>query len=160
MAEVKEILSSIPNYTSFITLTGLISQEDISIYLALSDILLSPHAPPNKNEPFFGSPTKLFEYMAMEKVIIASDLGQIADVLSPSVHIDKIHELTHSHLSILCDPGNVDHLKKAFKYAVNNLSKIKFMRYNARDKVIEKYTWANHVEEILSKMDPEVKCIL
>ncbi len=91
MPEAKNILSPIPQYSNIVTLTGLIPQEDTPAYLALSDILISPHfSPTNKGKRFFGSPTKLFEYMAMRKVIIASDLEQISEVLAPSVHINNI----------------------------------------------------------------------
>ena len=50
-------------------------------YLAACDILASPHVPNADGSPFFGSPTKLFEYMAMGKAIVASDLDQIGEVL-------------------------------------------------------------------------------
>ena len=50
-------------------------------YLAACDILVSPHVPNADGTPFFGSPTKLFEYMAMGKGIVASDLDQIGEVL-------------------------------------------------------------------------------
>ena len=45
------------------------------------DILVSPHVPLDAGAEFFGSPTKLFEYMAMGKGIVASRLGQIGEVL-------------------------------------------------------------------------------
>ena len=36
---------------------------------------------------FFGSPTKIFEYMAMGGGIVASDLEQIGEVLSPALRV-------------------------------------------------------------------------
>jgi glycosyltransferase involved in cell wall biosynthesis len=56
--------------------TGLVAQEDGAQYLAACDILASPHVPNPDGSPFFGSPTKLFEYMAMGKAIVASNLDQ------------------------------------------------------------------------------------
>ena len=50
-------------------------------YLAACDILASPHVPNADGTPFFGSPTKLFEYMAMGKCIVASDLDQVGEIL-------------------------------------------------------------------------------
>ena len=65
----------------YVTLAGMRPQADTPSTLAASDILLSPHVPNPDGTPFFGSPTKLFEYMAMAKPIVASDLDQIGWVL-------------------------------------------------------------------------------
>ncbi len=65
----------------FVTLAGTRPQAETPRTLAASDILLSPHVPNPDGTPFFGSPTKLFEYMAMAKPIVASDLDQIGWVL-------------------------------------------------------------------------------
>ena len=65
----------------FVTLAGIRPQAETPRTLAASDILLSPHVPNPDGTPFFGSPTKLFEYMAMGKPIVASDLDQIGWVL-------------------------------------------------------------------------------
>ncbi len=59
------------------------SQSEAPTYLAISDIVVSPTVPNPDGSPFFGSPTKLFEYMAMGKPIVASDLDQIGEVLTP-----------------------------------------------------------------------------
>jgi glycosyltransferase involved in cell wall biosynthesis len=66
----------------FVTLAGIRPQAETPRTLAASDILLSPHVPNPDGTPFFGSPTKLFEYMAMAKPIVASDLDQIGWVLA------------------------------------------------------------------------------
>src|SRR5207342_2849964 len=79
MPLVREILGDVCD--PFVTLTGLVPQADAPAYLAASDLLLSPHVANADGSRFFGSPTKLFEYMAMGKAIVASDLDQIGDVL-------------------------------------------------------------------------------
>src|SRR5205807_4990658 len=62
--------------------TGHVEHERVPALLDGCDILLSPHVPLEDGSDFFGSPTKLFEYMAMGKGIVASRLGQIGEVLT------------------------------------------------------------------------------
>jgi glycosyltransferase involved in cell wall biosynthesis len=82
----------------FVTFTGLVPQEEGPKYLAACDILASPHIPNPDGTPFFGSPTKLFEFMAMGKGIVASDLDQIGQILE------------NRYDAILVKPGNVNDL--------------------------------------------------
>ena len=78
--KVREILGA-GGGAPFVTLAGIRPQTETPRTLAASDILLSPHVPNPDGTPFFGSPTKLFEYMAMAKPIVASDLDQVGWVL-------------------------------------------------------------------------------
>jgi glycosyltransferase involved in cell wall biosynthesis len=64
-----------------VTLTGRLGFDEIPRILAASDLCLSPHVPNPDGSAFFGSPTKLFEYMASGRAIVASELGQIGEVL-------------------------------------------------------------------------------
>jgi len=52
---------------------GVIPFEDIARKLSICDILLSPHGKTPDGARFFGSPTKLFEYMAMAKPVVANE---------------------------------------------------------------------------------------
>ena len=58
--------------------------------------------------PFFGSPTKLFEYMAMGKGIVASDLEQIGEVLE------------HGRTAWLVPPGDVDALADGLRRLIDD----------------------------------------
>jgi glycosyltransferase involved in cell wall biosynthesis len=57
---------------------GLVAREDVPAYLKAADVLVSPHA---NIRNFIGSPIKIFEYMASGRAIVATRVGQIADVL-------------------------------------------------------------------------------
>ena len=57
---------------SRVTLTGVVERERALEVLACSDVCVSPHIPNPDGTPFFGSPTKLFEYMGLGKAIVAS----------------------------------------------------------------------------------------
>ena len=90
MAETRRILAEVPPH--LYTLTGLVPQAEAPQHLAASDVLVSPHVPNADGSRFFGSPTKLFEYMAMAKPIVASRLDQIADVLDPGLDVVSLPE--------------------------------------------------------------------
>jgi glycosyltransferase involved in cell wall biosynthesis len=82
---------------------GKIAQSEVPRYLDACDLLASPHTPLPDEAEFFGSPTKLFEYMASGKAIVASELGQIADVLE------------HGRTGWLVPPGDAEALASALR---------------------------------------------
>ncbi len=155
MPVIKGILNKLP-YKKHVILTGIIPQELSPQYLAISDIFLSPHVPNKNGSRFFGSPTKLFEYMAMGKAIIASDLEQIGRVLSNSLRTTSLPqtppEKNASQLGILCEPGNVTEIIKAILFLVNNSLWRHKLGENARNEATSKYTWHNHVAVILERL--------
>ena len=75
-----------------VTCTGLIPQHQARAYLAACDAFLCPTQPNPDGTPFFGSPTKIFEYLSMAKPIIASDLEQVGDLISPAFKIHSLQE--------------------------------------------------------------------
>ena len=137
-----------------VILTGKIDQHLAPEYLAACDAFLCPTQPNADGTRFFGSPTKLFEYMSMSKPVIASDLEQMTEVLSPAIKIlrkDFDHNLIiKKEVGILVSPLKVDEFVKACELCLHmsDEEKIK-LGENARDKVLEKYTWKRHVERIL-----------
>ncbi len=68
--------------TDVVVPIGLVPQTAGPDYIALFDIAVAPTVPNSDGTTFFGSPTKLFEYMASGRAIVASDLGQVGDVLT------------------------------------------------------------------------------
>jgi glycosyltransferase involved in cell wall biosynthesis len=137
----------------FVTLAGLVPQAEAPAYLAASDVLLSPHVSNADGSRFFGSPTKLFEYMAMGKAIVASDLDQIGHVLRHSVRAEDLPAADPSpdetRLSVLFEPGQVDALIGALRFVVNRPAWRARLGGNARAEAIGKFTWAHHTAAIL-----------
>lgn len=117
--------------------TGAVAHERVPALLDACDVLASPHVPLAAGTEFFGSPTKLFEYMAMAKGIVASRLGQIADVL------------TDEETALLVEPGNA----RALKDALLRLSASPELRARlgaaARDACIARYTWTHNAARVL-----------
>ncbi|MFN3869337.1 MAG: glycosyltransferase family 4 protein [Hyphomicrobiaceae bacterium] len=64
-----------------VTSVGLVPQSHGPDYVALFDIAVAPTVPNPDATPFFGSPTKIFEYMGAGRAIVASALGQVREVL-------------------------------------------------------------------------------
>lgn len=152
MPDVRKILEG-KKYLDFVTLTGLVPQNEAPEYLAASDILLSPHAANTDGSKFFGSPTKLFEYMAMGKGIIASDLDQIGEILEWSLKDGCLPERgpcgKDGELAVLFRSGDVDGLARSIRFLVENPGWRDLLGRNARQEALAKYTWADHVDAIL-----------
>jgi glycosyltransferase involved in cell wall biosynthesis len=85
-----------------------VPQEEGPAYLAACDVLVATHVPNPDGSKFFGSPTKLFEYMATGRGIVASRLGQIAEVLE------------HGRTALLTEPGSPDALAEALARMVHD----------------------------------------
>ena len=108
--------------------TGPVDHKDVPALLDACDVLASPHVPLTDGSEFFGSPTKLFEYMAMSKGIVASRLGQIGDVL------------VDGETAFLVEPGDA----KALALAIQHLAESKSLRNRlgekARETAVRNYT--------------------
>lgn len=135
------------------TLAGLVPQDQAGLHLAASDILVSPHVPNSDGTRFFGSPTKLFEYMAMGKGIVASNLDQIGDVLSPGLDASALPagapDDDNPELAVLCEPGNHEELIRGLRFMVERQDWRSILGRNARRRALDKYTWGHHVQAIL-----------
>jgi glycosyltransferase involved in cell wall biosynthesis len=134
--EVENILRE-AGALSRVILTGAVAHERVPVLLDACDVLASPHVPLADGSEFFGSPTKLFEYMAMGKGIVASRLGQIADVLK------------HEETALLVEPGDARELSAA----ILRLTKSSELRLRlgaaARAEAIARHTWQHNARRVL-----------
>lgn len=152
MPEVKSILKN-GKALDYCVLTGLIEQSLAPIYLAASDILLSPHVKNLDGTRFFGSPTKLFEYLAMGRPIVASDLEQIGQVLHNSIRInyDESDEQAdiQNRVAYLFSPGDYIELANVLIDLISRPNLMEILSRNSRELALEKYTWTKHVDAFL-----------
>jgi glycosyltransferase involved in cell wall biosynthesis len=144
-----ERLVGVEPYRRYVSLPGLVPQNQAPGYLAVSNLFLSPHLPNADGSAFFGSPTKLFEYMAMEKPIIASDLDQIGKILKSAFFGPSEGQ----PLGYLFEPGSVEDMIRALRSAIENPEESKEIAKRARKYVLSHFTWYNHVEAILKQLE-------
>ncbi|NQU56340.1 MAG: glycosyltransferase [Rhodospirillales bacterium] len=136
---------------------GMVPQEMTPLYMVASDILLSPHVPNPDGSPFFGSPTKLFEYMASGRPVIASDLFQIGEVLEGAPHVDQLPPSgslpMQEQCGVLVTPMSSTELVRAIQFLVENPQWRRAAGRNARERALSKYTWERHTAEISRGLD-------
>lgn len=136
----------------FVTLAGYRPQSETASILAASDVLLSPHVPNPDGSPFFGSPTKLFEYMAMGKPIVASDLDQIGQVLR-GWRPDHGEPTLEKPAAVLVKPGDVKDLVRGILLVEGmEAGPLQELGRRARAFVLRSFTWDRNVDAVLARL--------
>ena len=117
--------------------TGLVPQEEAPDYLAACDLLASPHVANPDGTRFFGSPTKLFEYMAMGRGIVASRLEQIGEILRDE------------ETALLVPPGDPNALAAALSRLLNDPALAARLGQQARRQAEKRHTWEKNARAVL-----------
>lgn len=138
-AEIRQALQDYEQ-SGVVVFTGLLPHDVVPSLLDASDILVSPHVPMPDGRAFFGSPTKLFEYMAMGKAIVASDLDQLAQVLD------------HQKTAWLVPPGNDVELAAAIEMLAMEPDLRRRLGQCARESALERHTWRGNAARVLSHL--------
>jgi len=120
--------------------TGAVGFDEIPAWLAAFDLCLSPHVPNVDGSPFFGSPTKLFEYLASGRAVIASELGQLGELLE------------HERTAWLVPPGDADALARAITTLAGRPELRAALGRAGRECVLRDHTWTAHVDRILERL--------
>jgi len=129
---------------------GRVPQARGARLMAAADIFVAPHSSHMVDSRFFGSPTKLFEYMAYGVGIVASDLEQIGDILSPSLRVGQAltAAAVKDHRGILCQPDNVDEFVAATAALANDPALSVALGRNAIEAAKRHFTWDVHAEKL------------
>ena len=122
------------------TFTGRVAHSRVAAYLDACDILVSPHVPAADGSEFFGSPTKLFEYMAMARPVVASRLGQIAGIVVDGEN------------GLLVEPNDAASLAQAIERLANDMGLRRRLGAAARQTVIAQYTWRHNAARVFEAM--------
>jgi glycosyltransferase involved in cell wall biosynthesis len=126
-----------------IDFTGALPHEQAVARLAASELLASPHVP-LPGQPFFGSPTKLFEYMAIGRPVVASGLEQIGDVLRDA------------ETAVIVEPGDVDDLARGIRAVLERPDRGVALGEAARREAEAEHTWEQRARAILSGVEDAV----
>lgn len=116
---------------------GLVPHHEMPAYLAACDLLVAPHGRQADGRTFFGSPTKLFEYMAAGRAIVASSVGQIGDVLE------------HERTALLVPPEDARALAAAIVRLLDDEPLRRRLGEAARQQAVQQHTWRRNAERVL-----------
>ena len=123
-----------------VELVGEVSHEEALRRIASSDVCLSPF--PSKRELDYIYPIKIFEYMAMGKAVISTDLPGVSRIIQHGVN------------GLLVEPDNPKELAKAILQIYSNSALKEILGRNALEDV-RQYDWTNinhQVEQAISKL--------
>jgi glycosyltransferase involved in cell wall biosynthesis len=120
--------------------TGSLPHANAVAQLGECDVLASPHTPLPGQE-FFGSPTKIFEYMAIGRPIVASALGQIAEVLEDG------------RTAKLVTPGDPEALAAGIAEVLHLPDCGRALGDAAQREARERHTWAQRARTIVEHLE-------
>jgi glycosyltransferase involved in cell wall biosynthesis len=123
-----------------VLMPGLVPRSRALELLSACDVCVSPHVPNTDGSRFFGSPTKLFEYMGLGKAIVASDLEQIGTVIE------------HGHSGLLYPPGDIAKAAAAIDLLLGDAALRERLGTTALAHAEEHYSWTAHVRRILDTL--------
>jgi len=116
-----------------IEIIGFVKKSDTLKYIDIADVLVLPNSAKDKMS-YYTSPLKLFEYMASKRVIVASRLPSIEEVLE-----DKKN-------AILFKPDDSKDLADKIKWVFNNdCNEIIVQAY----KDVQNYSWDKRAKNII-----------
>lgn len=125
----------IRDFAPRVILSGSLPHVQIPDYLACMDVVLAPYP----RLPFwYASSMKIFEYMAAGKALVASDVGQVSDIIRDG------------HNGLLFDPDNTDELAKKIILLLENEPLRKQIGEQARQDLLQNYTWEHHAKQIIA----------
>jgi glycosyltransferase involved in cell wall biosynthesis len=115
--------------------TGHVSHDKIHQYIQLMDI---PVMPDSNN---YGSPMKVFEYMAMSKAVVAPDYSPLRDAINDGED------------GILFKPGKLDELQSALDRLLTDAGLRAEISKNARLRVENEHNWKNRMQKAIERLD-------
>lgn len=118
-----------------VVFTGSLPHEQVADLIPEFDVALAPYA--ELEHSFYFSPLKLFEYMACGVAVVATALGQIAEVVRDG------------ETGILCPPGDLDALCAACLRLLADPDLRQRLGTAAAEEIGQHYTWERNATRII-----------
>lgn len=131
---IEQIKKTLGTHAKKCVFTGFVERKKIPEMLAKADVLLAPF--PNLPSLRYASNMKVFEYMAMQKPIIASEVGEMPRVLE------------NGKAGYLTEPGNAKEIIGAIEEIMQNPRKAEAKAKLARKLAVEKYDWKKLAKKV------------
>ncbi|MBW3626442.1 MAG: glycosyltransferase family 4 protein [Actinobacteria bacterium] len=116
-------------------LTGAVDPAAVPGHLARMDVAVAPYP---ALDGFYFSPLKLYEYLAAGLPVVASSVGQVAEVLD------------HGRTGVLCPPGDPAALAAALAGLRADPRRCQALGRAGRAEVVRRHSWCQVVERVLA----------
>jgi len=117
---------------NWVTFTGRVPYEEVPEYCGAMDICVIPHA------TWYGSPTKLFEYAASGKPVIAPRIGPIEEVIRDGEN------------GMLAEVGDVKDLCSRILTVAENPLLGQTMGMQLREHILDNHTWDKNTDKLIN----------
>ncbi len=118
-------------------ITGMVPHAEVPKWLEGATMAVAPYP---SLEHFYFSPLKLYEFLALGLPVIATDVGQIRDVI------------TNGERGLLCPPGCPESLADAMAELIADKDRSRLLGDAGRDWVLAHATWRHRVKDILDRV--------
>ena len=118
--------------------TGATAPQDVPAQLARMDVAVAPY-PPADAEDFYFSPLKIYEYLAAGLPVVASDVGTVADLLTPN----------GTPIGMLYPAGSVRGLAAALAGLREAPTRRAQLGVRGRRAAVDAHDWAHVLDRIL-----------
>jgi glycosyltransferase involved in cell wall biosynthesis len=123
-----------------VEMPGIVAHDRALALLASCDVCVSPHVPNADGSRFFGSPTKLFEYMGLARPIVVSDLEQLGEVI------------VDGESGVLTAPGDARAAADAVADLLDDPDLRRRLGEGALQRATQTYSWRAHTRRILDAL--------
>lgn len=131
IAQAKALVQSL-GLSKNVVFLGAISHEKVNEVLSVADIVVAPY--PKDSKEFWGSPMKIFEYMAAGKAIVAASVGQLSEVLE------------HGVTALLYSPSDIAELTANLVTLSESPTLRQELGAQARQKAVREHSWDRYIK--------------